>query len=97
MKLTFKEYRDKVYGCYMGKTIGGTLGAPFECYRGVYDIDFYVQDTSVPFPTTISICSWCGCALSSLREENWIRTLWASTGRHIYPLLFANTEPERIT
>lgn len=50
MELSLKQYRDKVYGCYMGKTIGGTLGAPFECYRGVYNIDFYVQDTSVPIP-----------------------------------------------
>jgi len=30
----------------MGKTIGGTLGAPFEGYRGVWDVDFYQQDLS---------------------------------------------------
>ena len=36
MKLDFKTYSDKVRGCYTGKNIGGTLGAPFECYRGVY-------------------------------------------------------------
>lgn len=34
----------------MGKTIGGTLGAPFECYRGVYDIDGFMQDVSEPIP-----------------------------------------------
>lgn len=50
MQLSFKEYYDKVLGCYYGKTIGGTLGAPFECYRGVYDVDYYVQDTSKPIP-----------------------------------------------
>ncbi len=37
--LSFAEYRDKVLGCWHGKNIGGTLGAPFECLRGVFDID----------------------------------------------------------
>ena len=48
--LKFKEYYDKVKGCYLGKNIGGTLGAPFECYRGVYDIDGFMQDVSSPIP-----------------------------------------------
>jgi ADP-ribosylglycohydrolase len=35
----------------MGKCIGGTLGAPFECKRGVFDVDFYTQDlTKGPIP-----------------------------------------------
>jgi len=50
MKIDFKTYRDKVYGCYLGKNIGGTLGAPFECFRGVYDVDFFMQDVSQPIP-----------------------------------------------
>lgn len=50
MKISFNEYRDKVKGCYLGKNIGGTLGAPFECFRGVYDIDFFMQDVSSPVP-----------------------------------------------
>ncbi len=50
MKLDYKAYCDKVKGCYLGKNIGGTLGAPFECYRGVYDIDFFMQDVSLPVP-----------------------------------------------
>jgi ADP-ribosylglycohydrolase len=44
MKLSFREYREKVEGCWLGKNIGGTLGAPFECKRGVFDIDFYTQE-----------------------------------------------------
>ncbi|HHV98875.1 MAG TPA: hypothetical protein GXX36_04765 [Clostridiaceae bacterium] len=44
MILSLNEYKNKVLGCWMGKNIGGTLGAPFECKRGVYDIDFYIQD-----------------------------------------------------
>lgn len=43
-QLTLSEYRDRVLGCWLGKNIGGTLGAPFECRRGVFPIDFYTQD-----------------------------------------------------
>lgn len=50
MKISYKQYCDKVKGCYLGKNIGGTLGAPFECFRGVYDIDFFMQDVSSPVP-----------------------------------------------
>ncbi len=44
MKLDFGTYREKMAGCWMGKNIGGVLGAPFECTRGVQDVSFYVQD-----------------------------------------------------
>ena len=30
LNLNLDEYRDRVYGCWTGKNIGGTLGAPFE-------------------------------------------------------------------
>lgn len=42
--LTLAQYRDKLLGCWMGKNIGGTLGAPFEWRRQFNDVDFYVQD-----------------------------------------------------
>lgn len=38
------EYRDKVLGCWTGKNIGGTLGAPMEGRREIFDVNFYVQD-----------------------------------------------------
>ena len=44
MIIDAKTYKDKVRGCWLGKNIGGTLGAPFECIRGVYDIEYYTQD-----------------------------------------------------
>lgn len=44
MWMNVKDFREKVEGCWMGKNIGGTLGAPFEGRRGVVDIDFYTQD-----------------------------------------------------
>ena len=40
MKLGFGEYKDKVRACWLGKNIGGTLGAPFEGFRGVYDLEY---------------------------------------------------------
>jgi len=46
MTLTFQEYKDKVMACWLGKNIGGTLGAPFECCRGVYDLEYYTHDLS---------------------------------------------------
>ena len=47
MQLSFQEYRDKVRACWLGKNIGGTLGAPFECIRGVYDLEYYTHDLSL--------------------------------------------------
>ena len=42
--LSLETYRSKVLGCWMGKNIGGTLGAPFEWFRQVNNVDFYTQD-----------------------------------------------------
>ena len=44
MVFSLPEYRSKVLGCWMGKNIGGTVGAPFEWKRQVNDITFYTQD-----------------------------------------------------
>lgn len=43
MKLSYQTLQDKIKGCFNGKNIGGTLGAPFECLRGINNVDFYVQ------------------------------------------------------
>ncbi len=42
--LSLDEFKDKVLGCWTGKNIGGTLGAPFEGKREMNDATFYVQD-----------------------------------------------------
>jgi hypothetical protein len=44
MWMDVKDYRNKVQGCWLGKNIGGTLGAPFECKRGVFPVEFYTQE-----------------------------------------------------
>ena len=46
MKISKEEYRDKVRCCWLGKNIGGTLGAPFEAYREAHDLTFYTHDLS---------------------------------------------------
>ena len=44
MQLNINDYRNKVLGCWFGKNIGGTLGAPFEWKRQINDVSFYVQE-----------------------------------------------------
>ncbi len=44
MRLDLQAYRDQVLGCWIGKNVGGTLGAPFEWKRQVNQVSFYVQD-----------------------------------------------------
>ena len=41
--LKFKDYKNKVKGCWWGKYSGGIMGMPFECARGVKDLDWYTQ------------------------------------------------------
>lgn len=50
MILNYDTYLDKLYGCWNGKNIGGTLGAPFECKRGVFEVDYYTQELDKPLP-----------------------------------------------
>lgn len=43
MNINLQDYKSKVLGCWMGKNIGGTLGAPFEFKRQLNDVHFYTQ------------------------------------------------------
>jgi hypothetical protein len=36
-----QEYRDKVYACWLGKNIGGTLGAPYEGRKEVLRLTYF--------------------------------------------------------
>ena len=42
--LTEETVRDKIRGCFLGKNIGGTLGAPFEGQRKFQNVSFYTQE-----------------------------------------------------
>jgi len=48
--LGFEDYLDRVRACWLGKSIGGTLGGPHECKTHVLDLDFYdpVPDANTP-------------------------------------------------
>ena len=45
-----KDYKDKVYACWLGKNIGGTLGAPYECRKYVNCLEFYGQNVEEAAP-----------------------------------------------
>ena len=44
LQINAKEFHSKVLGCWMGKNIGGTLGAPMEWRRQVNNLAFYAQE-----------------------------------------------------
>ncbi len=50
IKLDKETYRDKVYACWVGKNIGGTMGTPFEGLRQVNDIQGYSTPPGVVLP-----------------------------------------------
>lgn len=44
MYITEQELRNKILGCWFGKNVGGTLGAPYEWRRQINNVTFY-QDS----------------------------------------------------
>ena len=50
MKLDFNKYYDKVYACWIGKNIGGTMGTPYEGGRHLNDIKGFVTEANVVLP-----------------------------------------------
>ncbi|MFP4058552.1 MAG: ADP-ribosylglycohydrolase family protein [Candidatus Brocadiia bacterium] len=57
------DYRDKVHACWLGKNIGGTLGAPHECRKEVLALDFYdpLPDGSAPNDDLDLQLAWLRC------------------------------------
>ncbi|MCX7917099.1 MAG: ADP-ribosylglycohydrolase family protein [bacterium] len=45
IKLSKKEYIDKVKDCGIGKNIGGTLGAPFEGEKFTHNLNYYHKES----------------------------------------------------
>ena len=50
MKLNYSEYKDKVYACWTGKNIGGTMGAPYEGVREILDVKGFSSAPGKPLP-----------------------------------------------
>jgi ADP-ribosylglycohydrolase len=57
------EYRDKVLACWLGKNIGGTLGAPYECKKEVQHLTFYdpLPSQSAPNDDLDLQLAWLKC------------------------------------
>lgn len=50
MNLNRTELLDKIYGCWIGKSIGGTLGTPFEGRRELIDVQGFTSEPGKPLP-----------------------------------------------
>ncbi len=50
MKINYNEYKEKVYGCWIGKNIGGTMGTPYEGCKEMQDIKGFVTAENVVLP-----------------------------------------------
>lgn len=50
MKLNKEQLMDKIWGCWVGKNIGGTLGTPYEGKREIHDITGFASRKGEPLP-----------------------------------------------
>ncbi|MBQ2817873.1 MAG: ADP-ribosylglycohydrolase family protein [Clostridia bacterium] len=50
VKLNYDYIRDKVYACWIGKNIGGTIGGPFEGRREILDVPGFTTQKGDPLP-----------------------------------------------
>ena len=50
VKLSEREYKDKVMACWIGKNIGGTMGGPYEGSRKVLDVKGFSTPKGEPLP-----------------------------------------------
>ncbi len=48
--ITSADYRDRVFACWLGKSIGGTLGMPFEGRREIHHLTFFEPVPTKPLP-----------------------------------------------
>ncbi len=50
MKLNKTELRDKIFGCWIGKNIGGTIGGPTEGTHDILDVTGFTSPKGEPLP-----------------------------------------------
>ena len=88
MKLNYTQLKDKIKGCFNGKNVGGTLGAPFECLRRINDVNFYVQkniDKNPPPNDDLDLqIVWLNAAMKfgSEVDKNILAEYWLT---YVYP------------
>ena len=49
-KLNKTEYLDKLHACWIGKNVGGTIGAPYEGGRELLDVSGFASKSGEPLP-----------------------------------------------
>ena len=54
IKLSYDVYLDKIYGCFLGKTVIGTLGAPYEGIKMPLELPFKPDYVGKNIPTSSS-------------------------------------------
>lgn len=96
--LSIDEYRDKVRGCWLGKSIGGTLGAPLEGKKGLFSLEFYDPLPTAPIPNDdldiqlvwVHALKQCGIHLTSADlAREWLEHIvyhWDEYGCHTHNL-----------
>lgn len=50
MNLNLNDYKDKVYACWIGKNIGGTIGAPYEGTTDILDVKGFKTEKGKALP-----------------------------------------------
>lgn len=50
IKLNREELNDKINACWIGKNIGGTIGAPYEGKRELLNVTGFVTEAGKPLP-----------------------------------------------
>lgn len=50
IKFNKSDLRDRIYACWLGKSIGGTMGAPYEGGRDILDIQGFSTPSGKPLP-----------------------------------------------
>lgn len=69
VKLNRKQLHDKIHACWLGKNIGGTMGAPYEHCREVLDIQGYSSPKGEPLPN----------------DDLDLQLVWLSAMEHVGP------------
>ena len=71
IKLNRAMIKDKIHACWLGKNIGGTIGAPFEGKRELLDIKGYTSEKGEPLPNDdLDLQLIWLCAMEELGPEN---------------------------
>ena len=86
---------DKIRGCFLGKNVGGTLGAPFEGQQQFNNVDFYTQELDGnPLPNDdldlqllwLVMAEYYGLEHLTSRHcgEYWLNAIIAPWGEYVF-------------